>query len=158
MLNGHLTWQGIPQPDVRNVQPFTLTLKTGTTEVNYPAQNTDANGVFTLPLSGLLPGPYMWRAKGPKSLANSGQIIFPPDPCIVTLEIGIMRAGDANNDNVVTASDFSIVRGTMGKACGNPGYDGRADFNNDCVINTSDFNLVSANYGRNGAPPVRPAE
>ena len=41
VLVGHVTWQGIPQPNSRNTTiPITLTLKMDSTEVNYPAQDT----------------------------------------------------------------------------------------------------------------------
>lgn len=154
----HLTWQGITQPSGANVQPVSITLKMGSLEVNYPLGNTDANGNRVISLNGLPPGtPYVWRAKGPRSLANSGTGTTPlAGVCTVNLEIGTMRAGDANNDNVVNVSDFTILRATNGKGCGQTGYDGRADFNNDCVVNITDFNLLRSNYGQSGAPAIRP--
>jgi hypothetical protein len=42
--------------------------------------------------------------------------------------MGLMRTGDCNNDNVVGAVDFTILKATFGKALGEPGYDDRADF------------------------------
>ena len=50
-------------------------------------------------------------------------------------------------------SDFSIVRTTFGKACGQTGYDGRADFNGDCVVDIIDYSLFRSNFGAAGAPP-----
>ena len=104
--------------------PITLTLKSAGNEINYPAQTTDASGFFT----GTAPsdvGNYRWRVKGPKYLANSGN----GNAANTSIEMGLMRAGDANNDNVVNANDFSILRGTFGKRVGEPGYDDSADFN-----------------------------
>jgi hypothetical protein len=130
----------------------------GTLEVNYPMENTDASGNRVIPLNGLPPGePYVWRVKGPNSLANSGQGTTPPaGQCTANLEAGLMRAGDATNNNVVDASDFTVLRNTYGKGCGQPGYDARADFNNDCNVNASDFTLLRNNFGQGGAPPIRP--
>lgn len=67
-----------------------------------------------------------------------------------------MLAGDVNNDNVVNTTDFNAFKSTNGKSCGQTGYDGRADFNNDCIVNVNDFNLLRGNFGRTGAPPIRP--
>jgi hypothetical protein len=77
LLVGHVVWQGPPsQPNARQQLPITLTLKLGSTEVNYPSQNTDATGHFTVPVSSLASGTYNWRVKGPKHLANSGTAII----------------------------------------------------------------------------------
>src|SRR5205823_2963885 len=66
---GHVTWQGrAAQPNALQQLPITLTLKSGTTEVNYPVQNTDASGFFTQVIT-LPNGAYNWRVKGPKYLA-----------------------------------------------------------------------------------------
>ena len=46
---------------VRNARvelPVTLTLKSAATEVNYPSQNTDARGFFTVSLGSLPSGTY----------------------------------------------------------------------------------------------------
>ena len=67
-----------------------------------------------------------------------------------------MRAGDANNDNVVSAVDFAILKNTFGKSYGQPGYDDRADFNGDNVVNAVDVSLQRSNYDQSGAPPVGP--
>jgi hypothetical protein len=70
--------------------------------------------------------------------------------------MGTLRTGDANNDNVVTTSDFNIMKSTFGKGLGDPGYDDRADFNGDNRVNTSDFTLLKGNFGMGGAPPLLP--
>ena len=120
-------------------------------------------------MAGLAPDVYNWRAKGPKYLANSGSLqlegsnvtswkvinlrTFQPSN-VQTLEIGLMRVGDANNDNVVNINDFNIFRNTFGKACGDLGYDDRAEFNGDCAVNITDFSLLRPNFGQGGAPPI----
>jgi hypothetical protein len=68
--------------------------------------------------------------------------------------MGLMRAGDANDDNLVTANDFIIVRNSYGLGNGQPGYDDRADFTGDDQINIIDFNLLKVNFGLGGAPPL----
>ena len=158
LLTGHVTWQGPPaQPNSRQQLPITLTLKLGTTETNYPVQNTDASGNFTVTIGALPSGTYEWRAKGARFLASSGQVTL-SGQAVTSVEMGIMRAGDANNDNVVSTQDFNILKASLGKGCGDPGYDTRADFNNDCLISTTDFTLLKANLGLGGSPPLSARE
>ena len=71
-------------------------------------------------------------------------------------EMGIMRAGDANSDDVVSILDFNIFRSTFGKSCGDPGYDDRAEFTGDCLVSVSDYSLLKNNFGQPGAPPIIP--
>jgi hypothetical protein len=149
-------WQGPPaQPDPRQQLPITLTLKLGNTEVNYPAQSTDASGNFTVGVSGMPNGTYQWRAKGPKYLANSGTVAL-TGASTTNAEMGLLRAGDCDNNNVVNTTDFNILKITFGKAQGDPGYDPRADFTNDNIVNLNDFNPLKNNFGQGGAPPVSP--
>src|SRR5439155_4531451 len=82
MLVGHVNWESRPsQPNQLQPLPITLTLKAGTTEVNYPTQLTDQYGFFTVTLGSLPAGTYTWRADdalsathAPNYLANSGLV------------------------------------------------------------------------------------
>jgi hypothetical protein len=151
VLLGHVSWQGpSAQPHGRQQLPVTLTLKLGATEVNYIGLTTDASGYFTVPVNGLANGTYEWRTKGPRYLANSGNLTLSGSP-VTTAEMGLMRAGDANNDNLASAVDFNILRTTFGATT-----DLRADFNNDGIISSVDFNLLRSNFGQGGAPPIGP--
>ncbi len=154
LLVGHVTWQGPPaQPNARQQQPITLTLKLTTTEVNYPSQNTDASGFFTVSLGSLPAGAYEWRAKGAKYLAGSGVVNLVGAPS-TQVEMGLMRAGDANNDNLVSVADANIMRRTFGLCIGDVGYDARGDFDNSNCVSVVDFNLLRGNFGFGGAPPI----
>lgn len=167
ILIGHVTWQGRPaQPNALQQLPITLTLKSGITEVNYPVQNTDASGFFTQ-VATLPSGPYIWRVKGPDGvlktlatdlpgfLANSGTLTMTVGSAI-QIEMGLMKAGDCNNDNIITVLDFNTVKNAFGRGIGSPGYDNRADFNGDTTITVQDFNLLKGNFGTSGSPPARP--
>jgi hypothetical protein len=68
--------------------------------------------------------------------------------------MGQMSAGDANNDNVVSIADFTIVKAAFGTSIGDPGYDDRADFTGDMAVNLADFNWLRTNFGTSGAPPA----
>jgi hypothetical protein len=154
---GHVTWQGRPaQPNALQQLPITLTLKSASTEINYPTQNTDASGFFTVSVGSLAPGIYNWRVKGPKFLANSGSVSLSGSGT-TQQEMGTIRTGDANNDNRVNVTDFSILKATFGKGSGDPGYDDRADLNGDTRVNVTDFTLLRNNFGLAGAPPLSPA-
>ncbi len=152
-LIGHVTWQGPPpQPSVRQQLPITLTLKSNSVEMNYPAENTNANGYFEANVASLPAGNYQWRAKGPKYLANAGTLTF-DGTVTTTVDMGTLVVGDANNDNQVGVSDFNIIKGTFGRAVGEPAYDERAEFTGDSMVNIVDFGWLRNNFGRSGAPP-----
>jgi hypothetical protein len=158
LLVGHVSWQGRPaQPSTLQQLPVTLTLKLGATEANYPAQMTDASGNFTVSLGALPPGTYNWRAKGPQYLANAGSVALGgPSAPITSVEVGLVRAGDCDNDNLVSVTDFSILKNAFGRTAGDPGYDPRADFTGDGTVAILDFTLQKNNFAQSGAPPVGP--
>lgn len=147
VLTSHLTWQGhAAQPNAANQQPINLVIKKGTDpRTTYPTQTTNSNGNFTV-TAGVPEGSYTWWAKGSKFLSNSGTVALGSTQ-VQTLEMGTLRAGDANNDNVITTLDFNILRTTFGSAT-----DLRADFNDDGVTNSLDFTLMRGNFGQSGAP------
>jgi hypothetical protein len=157
VLVGHATWQGPPaQPNALQALPISLTLRlaSGGPDNEYTGLTTDASGFFTVPLGSLPSGTYNWRVKGPKYLASSGSASIAAGAN--NLEMGLQRAGDCNNDNVVNAVDFAILKSTFGKSQGQPGYDARADFDGNQVVNAIDFNLLRSNFGIGGAPPIGP--
>jgi hypothetical protein len=63
-----------------------------------------------------------------------------------------LPCGDPNDDDLVNILDLSLIGGRYRLACGDPGWDDRADMINDCVINILDLTCTGANYGR--AAPV----
>ena len=61
----HVVWEGRPaQPNALQQLPVTLTLKSASTEVNFPSATTDASGFFTVSVASLPNGTYNWRVKG----------------------------------------------------------------------------------------------
>ena len=154
---GHVTWQGPPaQPSTGQQLPITLTLKMGATEINYPAQSTDASGFFTTSVD-LPGGVYTWRVKNPTYLANSDTSgVLLTRGTTSNVELGLMKAGDCNNDNALTIVDVGILRSTLGKSQGDPGYDARADFTGDNAVTILDYNLLKSNFGLGGGDPILP--
>ncbi len=154
IVNGHLTWQGITQPNARNQGlTATLTLCNGSVTAYTGTVTTDQSGNFTA-TTGLPNGNYTWHLKGRKSLATSGTLTISGGS--TTQEFGTQEAGDSNDSNVVNAQDFTVVKNTFGKSLGQPGYDERGDFSNDNIVNATDFNLLRGNYGLGGAAVTCP--
>ena len=117
-------------------------------------QNTDSSGFFTQVVT-LPNGVYNWRVKGPLYLANAGTVNLTGAPQ-TNVEMGLMRVGDCNNDNIISVQDFNILKITFGKGSGDPGYDGRGDFNGDNLVSVLDFNLEKNNFGQGGPAPLGP--
>jgi hypothetical protein len=148
VIVGHVTWQGISQPNSRNNGiTATLSLCVGGASQSYSA-STDASGYFTV-TTGLSDGSYNWRFKGYLNLANSGVLAITGGAAAV--EMGTLRAGDCNNSDNVTVLDFNVVKNAFGRAAGDVGYDDRADFNRDQLVNSQDFNFQKGNFGQFGA-------
>jgi hypothetical protein len=152
-ITGHLTWQGIAQPDSRN-NGITATLSlcvSGLTQ-NYSVA-TDSTGTFTV-TTGLPNGTYNWSLKGQLNLSNAGSLTIAGGAANV--EMGLMRAGDCDNNNIINTSDFNILKNTFGRSPGQVGYDARGDLNRDNVVNSVDFNLQKINFGIPGTPLTCP--
>ena len=129
--------------------PLTFTLTpTGGTGGSIVTQTLTAGtgGVFTL--SNIAAGTYTLGIKGSKWLQKD-VAVNTTDGDVSGLS-ALLLAGDANNDNYVGASDFSLLRASYGKSSTQTGYDSRADFNGDGYVGASDFSLLRANYGKQG--------
>jgi hypothetical protein len=51
--------------------------------------------------------------------------------------------GDLNTDGRVDCSDVAIIKSSLGKRPGNPGWDSRADINLDGVVDVRDLSLMA---------------
>jgi tartrate-resistant acid phosphatase type 5 len=166
-LVGHVVWQGRPaQPNALQQLPITLTLRSAASQVDYPVQNTDASGFFTVSVQGLPSGTYNWRVKSaqvgatpaqynPGFLATSGVLTL-AGLSVTSVDMGLLLDGDCNNDNRVSASDFVILAQAFGSSPGQPNYDNRADINGDGVVSVADFIEIKRNFGLQGALPLGP--
>ncbi|MEO0595625.1 MAG: Ig-like domain-containing protein, partial [Chloroflexota bacterium] len=151
-LAGSVDLQGRPiAPNAQWSVPLTVNLyEPGTTNLVYAFNTTtDNSGNFTV--EGIAPGEYDVAVKNPKTL----QVV--ENLTLVTgnndYDFGLLLAGDANNDNLITLQDFSIVTGSFNQAQGDPDYDDRADFNENNFVNLQDFSLLSANFNTAGEEP-----
>jgi hypothetical protein len=95
-------------------------------------------------LAGLTPGTYDIGVKNSHTLRNLvGGVTLVAGTN--TIYFGTLLEGDANDDNYVNISDFSLLSAGF-----HPGYDARADFNEDGVVNIGDFSLLATNFGAHG--------
>jgi uncharacterized repeat protein (TIGR01451 family) len=127
-----LTAKLIPEGETTPLYEFTTT--------------TDEYGEFTI--QAIAPGIYTGLVKGSHTLQNSQVVTLTIGNN--TVDFGILREGDANDDNFVTLLDFSILASTFGICEGTLGYDDRADFNEDGCITLTDFSLLATNFGEGG--------
>ena len=152
-LLGHVVWEGRPdQPDALQQLPITVHLqqleKAPSVGIDLDAI-TDEKGYMVLDVSELPAGLYEWRAKGAQYLTNSGQVKLGQFE-VTSVEIGLMRAGDVNDDNRVNISDFNLLTGSFGKTIKDPGFVAAADFTGDDAITIRDYTLLASHFGQAG--------
>jgi hypothetical protein len=131
-LRGHVTLQGRPTPpDARWIVPLTV----GIGGTNYGA-TTDASGYFTV--TGLALGNYDICVKNSHTLSTKTNVTLVAGTNAVGL--GTLREGDANNNDFVNITDFSILASVFMTS------NAQADFNQDGIVNIGDFVLLRENY------------
>ena len=106
---------------------------------------TDENGGFTL--DGLTTGTYDVWVKDSHTLSVMMTVTLPSGTVV---DLGTLREGDVDDNNVVNLTDFSLLAATFGKQAIDTGYDERADFNGDEIVNLLDFSLLATNFGQSG--------
>ncbi len=144
IINGHLTWQGITQPNITNTQVTgTLTLCNAPAPPTYTF-TTNSTGNFTI-TTGLPDGAYHWYTKGGRHVSSSS----PTDgaPLVIsgghaTYEFGTQLGGDTNGDNLANASDFNALKTQFNIANGQ--YS--SDFDYNLRVNVLDFNMLKRNF------------
>lgn len=107
---------------------------------------TNENGAFFL--QGLPTGAYRLRVKGDHTLSAAQTIALVGG--LNEASFGLLREGDANNDNRVTLADFSLLASSFSAELGDAEFDARADFNGDNQVTLIDFSLLASNFGQAG--------
>jgi len=108
---------------------------------------TDTNGSFVV--SGIAPGSYtivMERSNALPVTKTNVVLIVGNNP----VDMGSAKGGDADGNNLINITDFSILATSFGKSTGQVGFDARADFNNDGIVNISDFSMLATYFGQSG--------
>ena len=145
-ISGFVTLErpDVPAPDPSWVEMLQVTLCQGGRMINSGTTLTDPSGTFIInaPV-----GQYDILVKGSHTLANRlDDVLISYDDTTSVLDFGILREGDANDDNTVLSTDFFIIKDTYNLAEGDEGYDDRADFNEDGVVTSTDFFLLRDHY------------
>jgi len=96
----------------------------------------------------LFTGLYDARIKNMHTLRNVRRNVDIAGP--MTISMGELHEGDANDDNRVRITDFAILRSAYFTNEGDPDFDPRADFDEDNRIRITDFALLRMNYFQDG--------
>jgi hypothetical protein len=147
-LNGTLTLQGRTD----HSSPLTVELFASgqtTTPAYTFTPSSDASGNFSV--SGIAPGTYEVAVKADYYLQTVETITIATGANAGGF--GEQLAGDANDDNLVSLLDFSLLAAAFNSLAPNAPYDIRADFNGDGLVNALDFSLLATNYLQPGETP-----
>ena len=123
---------------------FTLTPAYGATITRHTSINSNgAVLLYDLPLT-----TYTLRVKGEKWLAKQATIT-PVNGGFPELNL-TLKAGDANEDNVVDVADLLLIINHYNQVQGTGDYLAAADFNGDGANDVADLLLVIGNYNQAG--------
>jgi len=148
-LMGHVDLQGRPvPPDPSWITPLTVVFFTpGTsTVVRQESVITDDKGDFTI--TNVPSGTYDIGVKCPRSLSElvSG-VAFSADT-VTPVDFGILREGDANNDDAITGADYAFLHYYFGQTSGEALE--TCDFNRDGQVDGLDYSLLWGNFSQTG--------
>ncbi len=152
IVQGQVTLQrpNAPAPDPSWVIPLTVAFYApGSSTKAYSWNiNTNDDGSFSI-IDTINPGQYDVSVKNRHTLRNRK-----PNVSIQAgtnaIDLGILREGDANNDNRVNVQDFTVLRSAYFTEAGQPAFDPRTDFDEDQRVNIRDFALLRNNYFSEG--------
>jgi hypothetical protein len=102
---------------------------------------TDEYGHFTVEVP---PGTYRIKVKNSQSLINARTVTLTAGQNIV--DMGQLRVGDVNADNIVDITDYSLLVGSFLAQPGDAGYNPNTDFNVDGITDISDYSILVSNF------------
>jgi hypothetical protein len=121
------------------------------------ATTTDTSGAFVVPAEstpGVWQASYDVKVKNPQMLQAAGNGLAFSDAAPAVRDFGLLRAGDANNDNRINSLDYALLSGAYLRSQGQAGFNPAADFNGSGTINSQDYALLSSNYLGTGTAGV----
>ncbi|NJL32664.1 MAG: hypothetical protein HC893_00920 [Chloroflexaceae bacterium] len=105
---------------------------------------TDANGHFTVLLTGIVPGVYDITVKGDNTLsARMDDVTL---PAATPVDFGLLRVGDSDGSNVIDHVDLSYVIAAFLSSQGDLDYRSCSDNNRDGYVNVIDASLINRHY------------
>jgi hypothetical protein len=153
-VRADITYQGRPAPPSTLLAvPITVIFKP-TSGGTFQTRTVTANNNGQATMTNVLPGTYTVWVKHANALARQVTSAAINAPGSTVLVFGIFRGGDANNDNVITVSDFAVMAASFGLAENHPSFNPNADFNGDGLVNINDFSILASNFGAAG--PAQP--
>jgi hypothetical protein len=163
-LQGQVSLQRVPTPSLQVVQLAVQLFapqpgaQPGATPVATYQATTDQTGHFTV--AGVLAGTYDVRVKQAQSISTEiEQVSLPAGGTTPILNFGTLLTGDADQNDQVTAADFTALKQTFTQptlcATQNPIPNPCADFDANGTVGPNDFSLLKQNFGRIG-PVITP--
>lgn len=121
--------------------------------LSFTADLPAAGSYKNLSLAGLQSGnQYTALLKGATQIATASAFIM--SPTVTNLNNGQplnLLTGDLNEDNIIDASDLSIIQKANGSTHASSNWNENTDFNKDGIVNTFDLAIISKNMGQIGA-------
>jgi hypothetical protein len=118
-------------------------------EPSYEFTLTTSDGY--LALNGIQPGTYDVRVKGSNTLQ-----IFLPEQTMPSqsgvIELEPLLLGDVDDNNYITAADFSVLAANYNQCTNLSNINPNADLNADGCISAVDFSMLIGNYMKVGSP------
>jgi hypothetical protein len=152
LFTGTFQLQGQPTPPSTALQvPVVVTVyQAGTGNVEL-VTNTTADNTGTFTVKGLAPRVYDIKVKYALSLSRKALSVSITTRQNSHVEYGMLRTGDADNNDQIDIVDFSLLRSQFGNitncATSKPPVLPCGDFNASGQVDIVDFSLMRSNFG-----------
>jgi hypothetical protein len=157
-LDGHVTTQRLPTPTLQVVQlnvafyPPQAGAPLGVTPVATYVVTTGPDGNFRI--TNTLQGTYDIRVKQAQAISVEKENVVVPSTGFVFVEFGTLLSGDADQNDGVSAADFTVLKQTFTQsticAIQIPVPNPCADFDANGTVGPNDFSLLKQNFGKIG--------
>ncbi len=152
-VDGTVTLQGGLRPASGRVVSLTVKLFAPGANVisavplatHTPNTVDSGTNLVTFRVDGVLPATYDITVSGPHTLQNVKRNVVVAAPA-TSISFGTLLEGNANDDTIINALDFSIMATAYMKSAGQSGFSAGADFDMSGAVNALDFSLLAANY------------
>jgi hypothetical protein len=109
---------------------------------------TDNAGNFTI--ADIAPGTYDIGVKSPRALSELETGVVMVSGTTALVDFGILREGDADNDDAISLADYALLYTAYGSIPGDANWNDNCDFNRNEAVDLGDYALLYTNYGQTG--------
>jgi C1A family cysteine protease len=149
VLEGEIWLQGRPAaPHASWITELTVTFLQEGVVVRTENVTTDDVGNFTIPA--VAAGTYDICVKSPRALSELETGVVMVSGAATPVNFGILREGDADNDDAISLADYALLYAAYGSAPGDANWNDNCDFNRNEAVDLGDYALLYANYGQVG--------